>query len=37
MRRHGELTPKVNKALAELKQSGEYGKIYEKWFGKETK
>ena len=37
MRRHGELTPKVNKALAELKQSGEYDKIYEKWFGKETK
>ena len=37
MRRHGELTPKVNRALAELKQSGEYDKIYEKWFGKETK
>lgn len=34
-RRHGELTPKINKALAELKQSGEYDKIYEKWFGKE--
>lgn len=37
MRRHGELTPKVNKALAELKSSGEYDKIYEKWFGKESK
>jgi len=37
MRRHGELTPKINKALAELKQSGEYDKIYEKWFGKESK
>lgn len=37
MRRHGELTPKVNKALAELKNSGEYDKIYEKWFGKEGK
>ncbi|HBX75320.1 MAG TPA: basic amino acid ABC transporter substrate-binding protein [Acidaminococcaceae bacterium] len=37
MRRHGELTPKINKALAELKNSGEYDKIYEKWFGKETK
>ena len=36
MRRHGELTPKVNKALAELKNSGEYNKIYEKWFGKES-
>ncbi|MBQ8918559.1 MAG: basic amino acid ABC transporter substrate-binding protein [Acidaminococcaceae bacterium] len=37
MRRHGELTPKINKALAELRQSGEYDKIYEKWFGKEVK
>ena len=37
MRRHGELTPKVNKALAELKNSGEYDKIHEKWFGKESK
>ena len=36
MCRHGELTPKVNKALAELKNSGEYNKIYEKWFGKES-
>jgi len=36
MRRHGELTPKINKALAELKESGEYDKIYEKWFGKEA-
>lgn len=37
MRRHGELTLKVNKALAELKQSGEYDTIYEKWFGKNAK
>ena len=37
LRRHGELTPKINKALAELKNSGEYDKIYEKWFGKEIK
>ena len=37
MRRHGELTPKVNKALAELKQSGDYDRIYEKWFGKKAK
>ncbi|MBO5993574.1 MAG: transporter substrate-binding domain-containing protein, partial [Acidaminococcaceae bacterium] len=29
------LTPKINKALAELKNSGEYDKIYEKWFGKD--
>ena len=36
-RRHAELTPRINKALAELKQSGEYDKIYEKWFGKEMK
>lgn len=35
MRRHGELTPQINKALADLKKSGEYDKIYEKWFGKE--
>ena len=34
IRRHGELTPKINKALAELKSSGEYDKMYEKWFGK---
>lgn len=37
MRRHDEMTPLINKALAELKSSGEYDKIYEKWFGKETK
>ncbi|MBO5589861.1 MAG: basic amino acid ABC transporter substrate-binding protein [Acidaminococcaceae bacterium] len=37
MRHHGDLTPKINKALAELKSSGEYDKIYEKWFGKDTK
>ncbi|MCH3950212.1 MAG: basic amino acid ABC transporter substrate-binding protein [Acidaminococcus sp.] len=27
-----ELCEKLNKALAELKQSGEYQKIYDKWF-----
>lgn len=29
-----ELADKINKALDELKQNGEYDKIYEKWFGK---
>ena len=27
------LVAKVNTALADLKKSGEYGKIYQKWFG----
>ena len=31
------LVPKVNAALAELKKSGEYDKIYTKWFGKQVK
>lgn len=29
-----EMIEKVNKALDEIKQNGEYDKIYEKWFGK---
>jgi len=29
-----EMQEKVNKALAEIRQNGEYDKIYEKWFGK---
>ena len=29
-----ELAKELNAALAELKKNGEYGKIYEKWFGK---
>ena len=29
-----ELVPEVNKALAKLKESGEYDAIYTKWFGK---
>ena len=29
-----ELADKINKALDELKQNGEYDKIYQKWFGK---
>lgn len=29
-----EMVEKINKALDELKQNGEYDKIYEKWFGK---
>lgn len=28
-----EIVKKVNQALRDLKQSGEYNKIYEKWFG----
>lgn len=31
-----ELVDKVNKALDEIKQNGEYDKIYEKWFGKKS-
>lgn len=29
-----EMIDRVNKALDEIKQNGEYDKIYEKWFGK---
>lgn len=29
-----ELAGKINKALDEIKQNGEYAKIYEQWFGK---
>lgn len=29
-----EMIEKVNKALEEIKQNGEYDRIYEKWFGK---
>lgn len=32
-----ELVPTVNKALAELRENGQYAAIYEKWFGKEAK
>lgn len=32
-----ELVKNINKALAELKQNGEYEKIYVKWFGKSSK
>ena len=31
-----ELAAEVNKALADLKKSGEYDKIYEKWFGQKS-
>jgi len=30
-----ELIAKINKALEEIKKSGEYDRIYKKWFGKE--
>ncbi|WP_371375997.1 basic amino acid ABC transporter substrate-binding protein [Sporomusa aerivorans] len=33
-KKNTELAGKINKALDELKQNGEYAKIYEKWFGK---
>ena len=33
-KKNTELKDKIDKALDELKQSGEYDKIYEKWFGK---
>ena len=29
-----ELKTKMDKALDEMKASGEYDKLYEKWFGK---
>ena len=32
-----ELQAAVNKALKELKDNGTYDKIYNKWFGDETK
>lgn len=32
-----ELADKINKALQELKQSGEYDQIYEKWFKEKPK
>lgn len=32
-KKNAELVEKVNQALYELKQSGEYDKIYGKWFG----
>ena len=28
-----ELAAQINKALAEIKENGEYDKLYEKWFG----
>lgn len=31
-----ELVPTVNKALAELRENGQYAAIYEKWFGAEA-
>jgi polar amino acid transport system substrate-binding protein len=33
-KKNTELAGKISKALDELKQNGEYAKIYEKWFGK---
>lgn len=33
-KKNTELAGKINKALDEIKQNGEYAKIYEKWFGK---
>lgn len=36
MKKDSKLTAEVNKALAELKENGEYKKIYEKWFGAEA-
>lgn len=35
-KKNTELTAKVDKALDELKQNGEYDKIYLKWFGKKA-
>ncbi|MGL5514661.1 MAG: basic amino acid ABC transporter substrate-binding protein, partial [Sporomusa sp.] len=34
VKKNTELVGKINKALDEIKQNGEYAKIYEKWFGK---
>lgn len=36
-KKNAELTKKVDEALAKIKANGEYEKIYEKWFGKQTK
>jgi polar amino acid transport system substrate-binding protein len=33
-KKNTELAGKINKAMDEIKQNGEYAKIYEKWFGK---
>ncbi len=33
-KKNTELAQKIDKALDELKKSGEYDKIYEKWFGR---
>jgi glutamine transport system substrate-binding protein len=32
-----KLTAEANKALADLQKSGEYDKLYQKWFGDATK
>lgn len=37
LKKNSELTKKVDEALEKLKASGEYDKIYEKWFGKANK
>ncbi|WP_084577007.1 basic amino acid ABC transporter substrate-binding protein [Sporomusa malonica] len=33
-KKNTELAGKISKALDEIKQNGEYAKVYEKWFGK---
>ncbi|WP_094603043.1 Glutamine-binding periplasmic protein [Sporomusa silvacetica DSM 10669] len=33
-KKNTELAGKINKALDEIKQNGEYARIYEQWFGK---
>ncbi len=33
-KKNTELAGKINKALEDIKQNGEYAKIYEKWFGR---
>lgn len=35
-KKNTELGDKINKALDEVKKSGEFDKIYEKWFGKKA-
>lgn len=32
-----KLAAEINKALAEMKQNGEYDKLYKTWFGEEKK